>query len=123
MNGLPGAGKTTLGTALARSLDAWFLSKDAIKEALASSLGNHSTPPELGSIAMGAIWSLVKASPAAVVIGSWWFKPCDLTFARAGIERRCRRWDSAHERRWAAVIGVRGRSRGLRWRCGGGIPR
>ncbi|MET8426689.1 hypothetical protein [Nocardia sp. NPDC004860] len=75
-----------LGAALARSLDAWFLSKDAIKEDLASSLGNHSAPSELGGIAMDTIWSLAKASPTAVVIDSWWFKPRDLNFARSGIE-------------------------------------
>ena len=35
VNGLPGAGKTTLATALAGALPATLVSKDAIKEALA----------------------------------------------------------------------------------------
>ncbi|MFJ9363453.1 hypothetical protein ACIRRA_03400 [Nocardia sp. NPDC101769] len=47
VNGLPGAGRTTLGAALARSLDAWFLSKDAIGEALASP--SETIPPHRNS--------------------------------------------------------------------------
>ena len=38
VNGLPGAGKTTLATALAGELGAVLLSKDAVKEALATVL-------------------------------------------------------------------------------------
>ncbi|MFI1913847.1 AAA family ATPase [Nocardia sp. NPDC020380] len=87
MNGLPGAGKTTLGAALSRHLNAWFLSKDAIKEALADCLENASEIPELGGIAMDTVWALAKESPTDVIIDSWWFKPRDLTFARAGIKK------------------------------------
>ncbi|MFI6604780.1 AAA family ATPase [Nonomuraea sp. NPDC050536] len=36
VNGLPGAGKSTLGRPLATQLNARFLSKDAVKEALAT---------------------------------------------------------------------------------------
>ncbi|MRH91990.1 AAA family ATPase [Nocardia sp. SYP-A9097] len=87
VNGLPGSGKTTLGTAVARTMNAWFLSKDAIKEALAGCLENAAGIPELGGIAMDTIWSLAQTSPVDLVIDSWWFKPRDLAFARAGIER------------------------------------
>ncbi|MFD4440226.1 AAA family ATPase [Nocardia sp. NPDC058519] len=87
VNGLPGAGKTTLGAQLARSLDAWFLSKDAVKEALAASIENAVDVPELGGVAMDTIWALAARTPTDVVIDSWWFKPRDLAFARAGIER------------------------------------
>jgi predicted kinase len=38
VNGVPGAGKTTLATALAGALPATLVSKDAIKEALASAV-------------------------------------------------------------------------------------
>ncbi|MEU8899420.1 AAA family ATPase [Nocardia sp. NPDC048505] len=85
VNGLPGAGKTTLGTGLARSLNAWFLSKDVIKEALAGCLENAVETPDLGGVAMDTIWALAARAPADVVIDSWWFKPRDLAFARAGI--------------------------------------
>ncbi len=85
VNGLPGAGKTTVGTRLARTLNARFLSKDAIKEALASCLDNDTDFPQLGGIAMDTVWALAQAIPGDVVIDSWWFKPRDLTFARAGL--------------------------------------
>ncbi|WP_218028381.1 AAA family ATPase [Nocardia yamanashiensis] len=87
VNGLPGAGKTTLGAALARSMDAWFLSKDAVKEALADCLEGARGVPELGGIAMDTVWALAAEATVDVVIDSWWFRPRDLGFARAGIER------------------------------------
>ncbi len=84
VNGLPGAGKTTVGSRLARTLTARFLSKDAIKEALASCLGNATDVPQLGGIAMDTVWALTQTIPGDVVIDSWWFKPRDLAFVRAG---------------------------------------
>lgn len=87
VNGLPGAGKTTLGEGLARSLGAWFLSKDAVKESLVGCLENAVQVPELGGIAMDTVWALAQRSPVDVVIDSWWFKPRDLALARAGIEK------------------------------------
>nr|WP_280269380.1 AAA family ATPase [Nocardia wallacei] len=85
VNGLPGAGKSTLGRSLARSLDARFLSKDAVKEALATCLDDATEVGALGGIAMDTVWALARATPGAVVIDSWWFKPRDLEFARTGI--------------------------------------
>ncbi|WP_040810389.1 AAA family ATPase [Nocardia concava] len=87
VNGLPGAGKTTLGGGLARTLDAWFLSKDAVKEALVAAVENITAVPEFGGIAMDTVWALAEQSSVDVVIDSWWFKPRDLAFARAGIEK------------------------------------
>ncbi|WP_366914548.1 AAA family ATPase [Nocardia sp.] len=48
VNGLPGSGKTTLGSAVARTMDAWFLSKDTVREALVGCLENAVGVPELG---------------------------------------------------------------------------
>lgn len=87
VNGLPGAGKTTLGGALARAMNARFLSKDAIKEALAGVIESPCEIRDLGGIAMDAVWALAEQAAGDVVIDSWWFKPRDLGFARAGIER------------------------------------
>ncbi|MVU78234.1 AAA family ATPase [Nocardia sp. ET3-3] len=85
VNGLPGAGKSTLARALAEALPAEFLSKDTVKEALATCVTDAASIPALGSIAMNVVWELAAASPANVIIDSWWFKPRDLTFARTGL--------------------------------------
>jgi len=85
VNGLPGSGKTTLAVALAATLGAQLLSKDAVKEAIAANL---ETPPMaglLGAIAMDTVWALASAIPATVVIESWWFRPRDLRLAEAGL--------------------------------------
>ncbi|WP_405132837.1 AAA family ATPase [Nocardia sp. NBC_01388] len=87
VNGLPGSGKTTLGSAVARTVDAWFLSKDTVKEALVGCLEDAAGAQELGGIAMDTTWKLAQISPVDVVIDSWWFKPRDLAFAQAGIEQ------------------------------------
>ncbi|MFG1794796.1 AAA family ATPase [Nocardia sp. NPDC049149] len=85
INGLPASGKSTSGRSLAKALGAQFLSKDSVKEALASCV--DSAVPALGGIAMDAVWALAQATSASVVIDSWWFKPRDIQFARAGIEK------------------------------------
>ncbi|MEV5649683.1 AAA family ATPase [Nocardia sp. NPDC052254] len=87
VNGLPGSGKSTTGRALARALNARFLSKDAVKEALANGVDDSADLPELGGIAMDTVWALARAAPNSVVIDSWWFAPRDTEFARLGIER------------------------------------
>ncbi|MBU3067100.1 ATP-binding protein [Nocardia sp. NEAU-G5] len=87
INGLPGSGKTTLGRSLAPALNALFLSKDAVKEALVESIGAAAGIPALGGIAMDTVWSLARAIETAVVVDSWWFRPRDLQFAEAGIAR------------------------------------
>lgn len=85
VNGLPGAGKSTLAPALARARGATSLSKDAVKEALASV-----TPPilygALGGIAMDTVWRLAARTAGVAVVDSWWFLPRDLGFARSGLE-------------------------------------
>jgi predicted kinase len=86
VNGVPGAGKTTLATALAGALPATLVSKDAIKEALASAVSGAS-PEALGAAAMEAAWTLTAAIDGTIVFDSWWFKPRDLRYAEAGIRR------------------------------------
>ncbi|MFI6047055.1 AAA family ATPase [Nocardia sp. NPDC051321] len=87
VNGLPGAGKSTLGRPLAAALGGTFLSKDAVKEALAECVGDDAVIPALGGIAMDAVWALAQAVSGTVVVDSWWFRPRDSGFARAGIEK------------------------------------
>ncbi len=87
VNGLPGSGKSTLGRALARTLNARFLSKDVVKEALAACLDDSDDLHALGGIAMDTVWAMAQAIPGTVVIDSWWFTPRDLHFADSGIQR------------------------------------
>ncbi|MFD4431333.1 AAA family ATPase [Nocardia sp. NPDC058497] len=87
VNGLPGSGKSTLGRSLAQTLGAQFLSKDIVKEALATCVEGALAIPEIGGIAMDALWALARATPETVVIDSWWFKPRDLQLAAAGVKR------------------------------------
>lgn len=87
INGLPGSGKSTLGRPLAETLNAHFLSKDAVKEALAACVDDGEGVAEFGGIAMDTVWALARTLPKSVVIDSWWFKPRDLRYAEAGIGR------------------------------------
>jgi predicted kinase len=86
VNGLPGSGKTSLATPLALALSASLVSKDAIKEAVADVVTAASSSV-LGAAAMDMAWTLTASIPGAVVLESWWFKPRDLSFAIAGLDR------------------------------------
>jgi hypothetical protein len=81
VNGLPGAGKTTLAAGLAGELGAVLLSKDAVKEALATVLPDSVVVPDLGVVAIESVWNLAARLPGVVVVESWWFRPRDLRFA------------------------------------------
>ncbi|MFF2831937.1 AAA family ATPase [Cellulosimicrobium cellulans] len=85
VNGLPGAGKSTLAPSLARALGATSLSKDAVKEALAS-VAPPTLRGALGAIAMDTVWRLAARTAGIAVVDSWWFLPRDLGFARSGVE-------------------------------------
>lgn len=77
VNGLPGAGKTTLARALAQEMALPLLSKDVVEEAV-------------GAGAHEALWSLLADCPGGAVVESWW--PTSAThyvsagLARAGID-------------------------------------
>jgi len=86
VNGLPGAGKTTLATGLASALPATLISKDAIKDALFTAV-DGATASALGAAAMEAAWTLIAGIDGTVVFDSWWFKLRDMPFAEAGIRR------------------------------------
>jgi len=78
VNGLPGAGKTTLARALAPALGVPVHHKDNLKEQLG---------PGSGRLAADRLWDLAAAEPGAVLLESWWFRPRDLGFVEAGLRR------------------------------------
>jgi len=84
VNGLPGAGKTTVAAPLAARLGAPLLAKDALKEALADVVGPEARGL-VGAAAMEAVWRLASAPLPRVVVESWWFRPRDLDHALRGL--------------------------------------
>ncbi len=85
VNGVPGSGKTTLATPLSEALGATLLTKDALKQALAS-VTDHRLHGALGAIAMDTVWRLAARVDGLTVVDSWWFRPRDLRFARSGLQ-------------------------------------
>lgn len=80
VNGLPGAGKSTLARALSRRLRLPLLSKDVIKEAHAGVLGSEAPDggPQrrwnstLGAAASETMWALLADAPGGAVLESCW---------------------------------------------------
>jgi predicted kinase len=70
VNGLPGAGKTTLAGPLAAALGLPLLAKDAVKETLAGVLGDgdRGWSRSLGAAAMEVIWTVLGSAPAGAVV-------------------------------------------------------
>jgi predicted kinase len=80
VNGLPGAGKTTLARTLSQALGLPLFSKDTIKETHADVLGSQ--PPAgwtqrrwnaaLGAAASETMWALLAGAPAGAILESCW---------------------------------------------------
>ncbi|QDY91734.1 ATP-binding protein [Arthrobacter sp. UKPF54-2] len=85
INGLPGAGKSTLAARLGEVLGVPVISKDSIKEALADLALGRVGSGKLGQIASETMWQLVAAMPGTAIVESWWYRPRDLDFVREGV--------------------------------------
>ena len=79
VNGRPGAGKSTLATALAAELRLPLIRKDAIKETLADVLGAGEDASEwsrrLGAAASETMWTLLAESSIGAVVEGPYFGP------------------------------------------------
>lgn len=102
VNGLPGAGKTTLARALSRHVGLPLVSKDAIKETHADVLGTEVPGwsrrrwnAALGGAASETMWTLLADAPGGAVLESCW--PTDVRdFVTEGLRR-------AHEPRTVEI--------------------
>lgn len=105
INGVPGAGKTTVARALSRRLRMPLFSKDVIKEAHADVFG--AAPPagyspsgwdrQFGAAANQTMWALLADAPAGAILESTW--PAAQTWpyvarglARAGVGHPVQIW-------------------------------
>jgi predicted kinase len=86
VNGIPGAGKTTLCRALAPLLSTPLVAKDAIKEALSDAAGGGLPTSALGGIAMDAFWRIAALRLGTVMIESFWATGRDEAFFARGYE-------------------------------------
>jgi predicted kinase len=94
VNGLPGAGKTSLARTLSQRLRLPLFSKDTIKEAHADMLGAEPPPgwPQrrwnaaLGAAASQTMWVLLADAPGGAVLESCWPKDAR-SFVAHGLQR------------------------------------
>jgi predicted kinase len=85
LNGIPGAGKTTLAGPLARALGVPVVSKDAVKESLADLVSARLPTSRLGALASETMWGLAALIDGTVLVESFWATGRDEAFLHHGI--------------------------------------
>ncbi|MFF4341061.1 AAA family ATPase [Kitasatospora sp. NPDC001540] len=92
VNGLPGAGKSTLAHALAAELGLPLFSKDAVKETLADQLAalrpadRWEWSRTLGAAAGETLWTLLRDARGAAVLEAPWLGEPVRAVVRAGLD-------------------------------------
>jgi predicted kinase len=86
INGLPGAGKTTLAANLHDALGMPVVAKDAIKEALAEAVDVRLPTQRLGALASDVMWSIVRELPEPAIVESFWLSGRDDAHFSSGLE-------------------------------------
>lgn len=100
VNGLPGAGKTSVAGQLAAELGLPLLAKDVIKESLAAQLprqlwdglggrlgGGLGGQLGVGELASELLWDLLAVQPEGAVVESFWWDRRDRELAERGLRR------------------------------------
>ncbi|MFB9309893.1 putative kinase [Agromyces hippuratus] len=86
VNGVPGAGKTTLAGSLARELAVPLIAKDAIKEALSDAMNGSLPTSQLGAVAAENVWAIARMLSGTVIVESFWAAGRDDSHFRRGFE-------------------------------------
>ncbi|ASD24296.1 hypothetical protein B7495_18675 (plasmid) [Cryobacterium sp. LW097] len=85
VNGIPGAGKSTLAKALGPELGFSVISRDAIKEALADLVTVDMPTQRIGALAADAMWSMVGMIDGPTLVESFWATGRDEEFFKRGL--------------------------------------
>lgn len=86
VNGLPGAGKSTLSRELGPLLGATTLTKDSVKEALADAVGTDTFDTRhLGAVTMETVWLLASFVPDLALVDTVVYPKRNLTHVRQGL--------------------------------------